>query len=60
MAERVMQIARNALRFVDGVDQVRVGHLDLRAQETAIVHGKHVVITGKELMKVDAGQIHMG
>ncbi len=60
VAERVMQIARNALRFVDGVDQVRVGHLDLRAQETAIVHGKHVVITGKELMKVDAGQIHMG
>ena len=60
VADRVMQIARNALRFVDGVEQVRVGHLDLRAKETAIIHGRHVVVTGKELMKVDAGQIHMG
>jgi hypothetical protein len=60
VAERVVQMARSALRLVDEVDQVRAGHLDIRAEQTALVHGKHVLLTGKELMKVDAGQIHMG
>ena len=60
VAERVVQMARSALRLVDETDQVRAGHLDLRAQESLTIHGKHVVMTGKELMKVDASQIHMG
>lgn len=60
VAERVVQMARSALRLVDESDQVRAGHLDLRAQESLTIHGKHVVMTGKELMKVDASQIHMG
>jgi len=60
VADRMVQMARSALRLVDEVDQVRAGHLDVRAQETAVIHGKHVLLTGKELMKVDAGQIHMG
>jgi hypothetical protein len=55
-----VQMARSALRLVDETDQVRAGHLDMRAQESVSVHGKHVLMTGKELMKVDAAQIHMG
>lgn len=60
VADRMVQMARSALRLVDEVDQARVGHLDVRAEQTASLHGKHVLLTGKELMKVDAGQIHMG
>lgn len=60
VAGRMVQMARSALRLVDETDQVRAGHLDMRAQESVSVHGKHVLMTGKELMKVDAAQIHMG
>jgi hypothetical protein len=60
VAERMMQMARSALRLVDETDQIRAGHLDIRAQESMSMHGKHVILTGKELMKVDAAQIHMG
>lgn len=60
VAHRMVQMARNALRLVDEVDQVRAGHLEIRAQETVTLRGKHMLMTGKELIKVDAGQIHMG
>ncbi len=60
VADRMVQMARNALRLVDEVDQVRVGHLDCKATETVRVHGKHTIVTGKDLVKVDAAQIHMG
>jgi len=60
VADRIVQIARNALRSVDEVDQIRVGHLDCKATDTVRIHGKHTLVTGKELVKVDASQIHMG
>lgn len=60
VADRMVQMARNALRLVDEVDQVRVGHLDCKATETVRIHGKHTIVTGKDLVKVDAAQIHMG
>lgn len=60
VSDRVVQMARHALRMVDGVDQVRVGHLDCKATETVRIHGKHAVMTGKDLVKIDAAQIHMG
>jgi len=60
VADRIVQMARNALRMVDEIDQVRVGHLDCKATETVRIHGNHTVVTGKDLVKVDAAQIHMG
>ncbi|MBT2333250.1 DUF3540 domain-containing protein [Variovorax paradoxus] len=60
VADRMVQMARNALRMVDEVDQVRAGHLDCKATQTVRIHGRHTTVTGKELVKVDAAQIHMG
>ncbi|KQW59533.1 DUF3540 domain-containing protein [Variovorax sp. Root411] len=60
VVDRIVQMARNALRLVDEIDQVRVGHLDCKATETVRIHGNHTVVTGKDLVKVDAAQIHMG
>jgi hypothetical protein len=60
VADRIVQMARNALRLVEEIDQVRVGHLDCKATETVRIHGNHTVVTGKDLVKVDAAQIHMG
>jgi hypothetical protein len=60
VADRMVQMARNALRMVDEVDQMRVGHLDCKATQTVRIHGRHTTVTGKDLVKVDAAQIHMG
>ncbi|RST52526.1 DUF3540 domain-containing protein [Variovorax sp. DXTD-1] len=58
--DRLVQMARNALRLVDEIDQSRVGHLDCKATETVRIHGRHTLVTGQDLVKVDASQIHMG
>nr|WP_235490343.1 DUF3540 domain-containing protein [Achromobacter sp. DMS1] len=34
--------------------------MDVEARQSARVHGKYSVVTGEELVKVDARQIHMG
>ncbi|MBW8717366.1 MAG: DUF3540 domain-containing protein [Variovorax paradoxus] len=60
VADRIVQMARNALRVVDETEQVRVGHLDCEAGGTARLHARHTVVTASELVKVDAAQIHMG
>lgn len=60
VADRLVQMARNALRLVDEIDQSRVGHLDCKAAQTVRIHGSHTLVTGQELVKVDASQIHMG
>lgn len=60
VADRMVQMARSALRLIDETDQARVGHLDVQASETVRIHGKHALVTGKELVKVDAAQVHLG
>ena len=60
VADRIVQMARQTLRLTDEVDQVRAGHMDYKAGETVRIHGHHTVVTGQELVKVDAAQIHMG
>ncbi len=60
VAERVVQMTRHALRIVEEVDQSRVGHLDCKARDTVRIHAKHTMVTGQDLVKVDASQIHMG
>jgi Protein of unknown function (DUF3540) len=60
VADRIVQMARNTLRIVDEMDQSRVRHLDCKASETVRIHGRHTTVTGQDLVKVDAAQIHMG
>jgi hypothetical protein len=60
VADRIVQLARSALRVVDETEQVRVGHLDCEAAGTTRLHARHTVLTASELVKVDAAQIHMG
>lgn len=60
VADRVMQMARNAFRIVDETEQVRAGHMDVEAAESVRIHARHTLVTGTDLVKVDASQIHMG
>lgn len=60
VADRVMQMARNAFRIVDDTEQVRVGQMDVEAEQSVRIHARHTLVTGTDLVKVDASQIHMG
>jgi hypothetical protein len=58
--DRVGQFAGHSTRTVEGVDQVRSGAIDYRAERSVSLQGSEVMATAKTLMKVDGGQIHIG
>lgn len=60
MADRVVQMARNVLRLVDDTERVRAGHFDQEVTHTLRMHGRDTMVTAKNVVKVDASQIHMG
>jgi hypothetical protein len=60
VADRLAHMARSAFRLVEETEQVRAGTLDYQAENTARTHARHTVVTATDLVKVDAGQIHVG
>jgi hypothetical protein len=61
VADRIVQMARNdAAHRDEKLTSPACGHMDCKASETVRIHGQHTMVTGQELVKVDAAQIHMG
>jgi len=60
VVDRLVQISRNVFRTTDEVEHVRAGNLDYQAEQSARVHARYTMVTGDDLVKVDAKQIHMG
>lgn len=60
VVDRISQVADSVLRLVRKSDQIRAGRLDYEAEESVRLHGGHTLLTAKNLVKVDADQIHMG
>ncbi|WP_035058351.1 DUF3540 domain-containing protein [Andreprevotia chitinilytica] len=60
VVDRLMHVARVAFRQVKEREQVRAGQIDYAAEDYARLHARHTLVTGKELVKADAGQIHIG
>jgi Protein of unknown function (DUF3540) len=60
VVERVVQISRSSFRSIERIDHLRTAHLDHAATETARLHGKHLLLSGERLSKLDAEQIHLG
>ncbi len=60
MAGTVISELARAVRRVAGLDQTRAGVLDMAAEETATLHGRHTIVTADKDIKVDGDQIHMG
>jgi hypothetical protein len=60
VADRISQVARSVFRLTRETEQLRAGHLDCQAEHTARLHADNTLVTGKNLVKVDADQIHMG
>lgn len=58
--ERLWHRVKRSYRFVAEQDHVRAKHLDYAAKENALVRGKNTLVTAEQLVKVDAGQVHLG
>ena len=58
--DRVSETVKRAYRVVEELDQLRAERVDHSAKETMRLHGKHTLMTARELVKVDGEQIHMG
>lgn len=58
--DRLHLLTRSSLRITEEVEQVRAGQIDMQASRTLRLHAKNTLVTSKELVKVDAEQIHMG
>ena len=58
--ERLTQRVKLSFRRVDGLDQVRSGTVDYRAESMMRLHGENTMVTAKGLVKTDAAQVHIG
>ena len=47
-------------RVVEECDYLRSGEVDYRADKNMSLRGDNTMVTAKELVKVDGGQIHLG
>jgi hypothetical protein len=59
-AERLGVSARHSHRQIDGTEQLRCRHLDLRASEVAHLRAGTTLIKSQDLVKIDASQIQIG
>lgn len=58
--DRLVQLSRNVVRITEESEHVRARVLDSQASQSARLHSPYTVVTGEELVKVDAKQIHVG
>lgn len=58
--DRFTQRAKRAIRIVEESDHVRAGRIDYAAEKSMTLQGENAIVTAKELVKVDGGQIHLG
>lgn len=58
--DRVTQRSQHSMRAIEGIDHTSAQTIDYRAERTAHVRAEHAIVDGKELVKLDGGQIHLG
>ncbi|MFS2222983.1 DUF3540 domain-containing protein [Pantoea sp. B65] len=58
--QTITQIGHNVFRHTRQCEHLRVGQLDVKAENYLHLHAQNTVITASAIAKVDAGQIHMG
>lgn len=60
LVDRVVQHSRVSLRRIDDVERVESRQIDYQARELLCLRGDATLIGGKELIKADGKQIHLG
>jgi hypothetical protein len=59
-ASRLLQRAKHAYRFIEGLDQVRAGNIDARAEGLAALRGENTIVSARVLAKIDGAQVKIG
>lgn len=60
LVDRVTQRSKHSIRAIEGIDHTSAETIDYRAERAAHVRAEHAIVDGKELVKLDGGQIHLG
>lgn len=60
VADRVVERVKRRYQIIEETDHLRAAHVDIRAEKTVALRGDHAVVAGRELVKVDADQVHVG
>lgn len=58
--DTLMQRVRHSFRRVEGLDQVKAKQIDYEAEQNLRLRGENALITGDDLVKLNAEQIHLG
>ena len=58
--ERLSQTAKRVFRRITELEHVRAGQIDCATEGNLRLHGENTLMTARELVKVDAKQIHVG
>lgn len=59
-ATRLLQRTKQLFRFVEDVEQARVGNYDLRAEGLAAVRAENTIVSARVLAKLDGEQVKIG
>jgi hypothetical protein len=60
IAERVTQRTKRLYRFVEELERVRAGRMDVDAGKSLRMHAENSLVTAETLVKLDGEHIHMG
>ncbi|NVB40146.1 DUF3540 domain-containing protein [Pseudenhygromyxa sp. WMMC2535] len=60
LVDVVAQRSKSSYRAISELDHTQAETIDYRARGGAHIKAEHAIVNGKELVKVDGGQIHLG
>lgn len=60
IVDRLNFMSKDSYKVTENIEHSRAGTLDIQAEQSARIHANYTMLTGKDLIKVDAKQIHMG
>lgn len=60
LVDRVLQRSENSTRVIAGTDQTQAQDITLDASRNVQVRSQRTVVDGREVVKLDGGQIHLG
>lgn len=60
LVDRVSQRSKHSVRAIEGLDHTQAENLDYQIENNVQVRSTRTVVNGREIVKLDGGQIHLG
>jgi hypothetical protein len=60
LVDRVTQRSEHSTRVIAGTDQTHARDIEQRAENSVQVRSQRTIVDGREVVKLDGGQIHLG